>query len=76
MALTVPIEQGAITICLGAADPDATGENQSSRELSSIVPSAAAKRCSSQRAQASASVGQVSPSSVAITTRAASESNR
>ena len=25
MALTVPIEQGAITICLGAADPDATG---------------------------------------------------
>ena len=31
MAAKVPIEQGQITICFGAAEPDATGENQSSR---------------------------------------------
>ena len=36
MAETVPMEQGQTTICLGAAEPEATGENHSSLPQATI----------------------------------------
>ncbi len=36
MADTVPMEQGHTTICFGAAEPDATGENHASLPQATI----------------------------------------
>ena len=40
----VPVEQGQIIICLGAAEPEATGENHSSLPQTIICSGCAAKR--------------------------------
>ena len=69
----VPVEQGHTTICFGAAEPDATGENHSSLPHAMIWPALASKRLVKKAATASGLLGNLRFSSVANTTLAADE---
>ena len=75
IAASVPVEHGHTIICLGAADPEATGENHCSLPKTVICSASALNLSVNILLAASGAAGNFKPTSVSNTTRAALEHN-